>query len=100
MWNYVGIVRSDRRLARAHKRIALLQDEIRAYYWDFLLTSDLVELRNIATVAELIIACALARRESRGLHYTVDHPDTDPAWVRDTVVRRTDGAEPQLLSTG
>jgi L-aspartate oxidase len=88
MWNYVGIVRSERRLARARQRIALLQEEIRQYYWNFLLTDDLAELRNIATVAELIIACASARKESRGLHYTIDHPEKDPAWVRDTVVRR------------
>jgi len=99
MWNYVGIVRSDRRLERARQRITLLQEEIRAYYWDFLLTSDLVELRNIATAAELIIACALARRESRGLHYTVDHPQARDEYARDTLVRRDDGWRPQLLAT-
>ncbi|MBI1842125.1 MAG: L-aspartate oxidase [Verrucomicrobia bacterium] len=96
MWDYVGIVRTQKRLQRARKRIANLLEEIQAYYWDFIVTSDLLELRNIATVAEVIVASAMARPESRGLHYTLDFPNPDPSWAqRDTVLRRA-AAEPEL----
>jgi L-aspartate oxidase len=87
MWNYVGIVRSDRRLVRASRRIALLKEEIREYYFRHLVTRDLLELRNIADVAELIITSAAFRRESRGLHYNVDHPEPDERYRADTVLR-------------
>jgi L-aspartate oxidase len=95
MWNYVGIVRSDRRLERAFRRIQLLNEEIHGYYWDHLLDSDLIELRNLVTVAELVVRCARERKESRGLHYTIDHPEhEDSFWLRDSVIRRDDVQSP------
>jgi len=88
MWNYVGIVRTVRRLKRARHRVEVVQEEIRNYYWDFRMTGDLVELRNLATVAGLMVESALRRRESRGLHYNTDFPNTNVRFLRDTVLQR------------
>jgi L-aspartate oxidase len=88
MWNYVGIVRSDKRLRRASRRIALLQEEIAEYYWRYFITRDFLELRNIATVAQLVVECASTRHESRGLHYTIDYPELDPKGAKDVVMKR------------
>jgi L-aspartate oxidase len=89
MWDYMGIVRSDERLARAAAMVAVLREQTERDYWRYRLDADLVELRNISLVAELMVACARGRAESRGLHYNVDHPRTDDRrFRRDTVLRR------------
>jgi L-aspartate oxidase len=89
MWNYVGIVRSDARLERAMRRLQLIKHEVYGYYWDHLIDSDLIELRNLVEVAELVVRSATGRKESRGLHYTIDYPErNDASWLHDTVIAK------------
>ena len=91
MWNYVGIVRNERRLGLVKKRLAPILREVAQHFKDYLLTPDLVELRNIALVAELIVQSSLIRKESRGLHAIVDYPRQDNVnWLHDTILSRSD----------
>jgi L-aspartate oxidase len=76
MWNYVGIQRSNKRLERARNRLKTIQQEVLEYYWDLKLHPDILELRNLSLVASLSIECALRRKESRGIHYNIDYPET------------------------
>lgn len=93
MWDYVGIVRTNKRLQRALTRLKNLEREITEFYWNFKVTTDLLELRNLCTVATLIVESALLRKESRGLHYTLDYPEPDPAYLRPTVLQRGEATQ-------
>jgi L-aspartate oxidase len=87
MWNYVGIVRSEKRLLMVRKQLAPLIQDVHTFFHEYHLTPNLIELRNIALVAELIVRCALSRKESRGLHYMVDYPEQDDEnWRKNTVL--------------
>ena len=88
MWDYVSIVRTDNRLRRATARLRNLKKEVREFYWGHRVNADILELRNLVTTASLIVECAVRRKESRGLHYTLDHPDTDKNLCSDTLLRR------------
>jgi len=92
MWNYVGIVRTNKRLERARHRIQMLQEEIEEFYGKFRVTNDLIELRNLVLTAELIVCCAMARKESRGLHYSRDYPESLPE-AKDTVLEPAAGGD-------
>ncbi|MDP4625277.1 MAG: L-aspartate oxidase [Akkermansiaceae bacterium] len=88
MWDYVSIVRTDNRLRRAAARLRNLKKEVREFYWGHRVNADILELRNLVAVAGLIVECALRRRESRGLHYTLDYPETEDRFLKDTTLRK------------
>jgi L-aspartate oxidase len=97
LWDYVGIVRSDARLEIASRRLAVLREAVEGYYWRYRLSPDLVELRNLEQVGELIVRCARFRQESRGLHHSLDWPESRDEFRGDTVLSRFE--EPHLLPT-
>ena len=96
MWSYVGIVRTNKRLQRAQHRINLLHEEINEYYTNFRVSSDLLELRNLVTTADLIVQSAMLRHESRGLHYSRDYPNTLPQ-THNTILQRIEGKSPNNI---
>lgn len=88
MWDYVSIVRTDNRLQRAARRLRNLRKEVREFYWGHTVTSDILELRNLVATGMLIVDCATRRKESRGIHYTLDYPEKSELFVTDTELRR------------
>ena len=99
MWDYVGIVRTNKRLQRAMRRINMLEREIHEYYSNFKISNDLLELRNLVTVSKLIVLSALARKESRGLHYTLDYPQLDNSMAPQNTVLKPPNFLPLEMPT-
>ena len=89
MWDYVSIVRTDKRLLRASCRLRNLDREVREFYWGYRVNADILELRNLVSVASLIVDCAIHRKESRGIHFTLDFPEPDPHYQKDTIMHRS-----------
>jgi len=87
MWNYVGIVRSNKRLKTAKDKIEIIEKEMNEYYYKYNITADMLELRNIINVAKLIIESAVNRKESRGLHYSIDYPDMSPEYKKNSYIK-------------
>ena len=100
MWNYVGIVRSNKRLERAQHRLKNIRNEVKDYYSNFKIHSDIIELRNIALVADLSVECALRRKESRGIHYNLDYPFVPQVLTLDGEKRSTTKAKDTILLRG